>query len=395
MRGRAAPGVRDGAPGMRTQPSAATLRLLVLALDYEEPGLVAIVRATLEDMAACVAVVGGVPWATPADAAGRSAALLKAAKVGSPRICKVLVLAGADANQIIDGGTFSRLSATQGATSGWTPLFFAAREGHVGTVAVLLAAPGVDPSRANLYGDTPLYTAAQNGHADVAALLLARPGVDPSRTNLNGATPLHAAARNGHAGVAALLLASPGVDPSQATDGGCTPLFLACVYNHPAVAALLLDHGADWRATTSSGDTALSYARQNTFPPELLRQLELLCGVGWQGQGPQQPAAHQAGHGEPGTAAAEQAMLEWAITLSLHRAGEAGEACGGSAVVEPEQDAWMAMAIGNLRGESADAPAPALAAGEENLYGGGGGSDSFSDTDGEFDFSSGSEIEDT
>ena len=60
-------------------PGAATLRLLVLALDYEEPGLVAVVERILDDTAACEAVLGRTPWATPADAAGRPAALLEVA----------------------------------------------------------------------------------------------------------------------------------------------------------------------------------------------------------------------------------------------------------------------------------------------------------------------------
>ena len=184
----------------------------------------------------CEATFGRTPWPMPADAAGRSAALREAARAGSPRVCKVLVLAGADANH----------TTTHGSDGGWTPLCFAAREGHAGAVAVLLAAPGVDPSRANLRmplawrrnfrgrvlrppenGTMPLFIAAQKGHADVATLLLAAPGVDPSRADLHGDTPLHTAVQEGHAGVAALLLANPGVDPSQAKKNGATPLHIA------------------------------------------------------------------------------------------------------------------------------------------------------------------------
>ena len=171
-------------------------------------------------------------------------------------------------------------------------------------------------------------------------------------------------------------------------------------------------------------------------------QLGLVCEAGEageQGQGPQQPVAHQARHSERGTNAAKDEMLERAIMLSLGRAAETGV---GSAASELEQDAWMAMAIGNVRrvraalgsadmhtvsdlssrlpykscsrvtvptrhcfatfgvqvtshgaDERADAVAQhrtTLTTGEE--YGGGGNSDSFSDDDdSEFDFSSGSE----
>ena len=109
---------------------------------------------------------------------------------------------------------------------------------------------------------------------------------------------------------------------------------IACYNNRPAVAALLLDHGADPHATIRDGDTALSCARRHdAFPPELLHQLELLSGIGGHGHGPPQAAAHRAGHGEPGTAAAEQEMLERAIALSLGGAAGAAEAGGGGAAV--------------------------------------------------------------
>ena len=239
--------------GCSMRPSAAVLRLLIRALDYEEPGLVALVQAMLEDGAACARMFGRrhTHWATPVDVDGRSAALLMAAVAGSPRICKVLVHAGADANH-------------RGGQLGWTsPLFHAAQAGRADVVAVLLAAPGVDPSQANFAGDTPLRIAARNGHAGVVALLLANPGVDPGQADDAGATPLYTAALKGHGDVVALLLAAPGVDPNRAKDNGETPLCLAAAVGDVAVATLLLaTPGVDPNQASNAGTPLCIAARR-------------------------------------------------------------------------------------------------------------------------------------
>ena len=178
-----------------TLPSAATLWCFVRLLDFIEPGLVAIVLATLEDTATCVRVLGCLPWATPTGKAERSIALFKAAQAGSSRICKVLLCAaaGTDPNQANN-------------SDGATPLDVAACIGHAAVVAQLLAAPGTDPNQARDDGTTPLYIAAYKGHAEVIALLLAATGTDPNQANNNGTTPLYIAAQEGYAGVAAQLL---------------------------------------------------------------------------------------------------------------------------------------------------------------------------------------------
>ncbi|MGQ0734743.1 MAG: ankyrin repeat domain-containing protein [Acidobacteriota bacterium] len=84
---------------------------------------------------------------------------------------------------------FNELVHTQG---GMTPLLFAARQGHAGVVAALLAA-GVDVNQAK-GGDetTPLLIATINGHYDLAKTLLDH-GADPNRAAENGVTPLYAA----------------------------------------------------------------------------------------------------------------------------------------------------------------------------------------------------------
>ena len=78
-----------------------------------------------------------------------------------------------------------------GSKGGLTPLLFAAREGNIETVKVLLAA-GAPIGQAS-EGDhtSPMLMAAINGHFDIAKLLLER-GASPNQMSDAGATPLYA-----------------------------------------------------------------------------------------------------------------------------------------------------------------------------------------------------------
>ena len=84
------------------------------------------------DLGVCVDLIYAAGWSTPARVADLSAALRKAAEVGAPRICKVLVAVGAGVNH---GDHTER-----------TPLHHAAWKGHTGAVAVLLDAPRIVPN---------------------------------------------------------------------------------------------------------------------------------------------------------------------------------------------------------------------------------------------------------
>jgi ankyrin repeat protein len=92
--------------------------------------------------------------------------------------------AGVDRNYQLN-----ELVAAQG---GLTPLLFAARDGHVASVKMLLT----DGANVNQLSDgdhtSPLLIATINGHFDLAALLLER-GADPRLASENNATALYAA----------------------------------------------------------------------------------------------------------------------------------------------------------------------------------------------------------
>ena len=78
-----------------------------------------------------------------------------------------------------------------GSKGGLTPLLFAAREGNIETVKLLLAAGA--PIGQESQGDhtAPMLMAAINGHFDIAKLLLEK-GASPNQMSDAGATPLYA-----------------------------------------------------------------------------------------------------------------------------------------------------------------------------------------------------------
>ena len=129
-----------------------------------------------------------------------------------------------------------------------TPLYFAAKAGHVDLVRLLLE-HNADINQARIdCGATPVYLAAQEGHADVVQVLLEH-NADPNRAETsNGTTPVFVAAQNGHAGVVKVLLghtANP-ADPTQAvTHAGENPVYIAAGKGHVECVEALMTHNAD------------------------------------------------------------------------------------------------------------------------------------------------------
>ncbi|XP_049945500.1 poly [ADP-ribose] polymerase tankyrase-1-like [Schistocerca serialis cubense] len=138
--------------------------------------------------------------------------LMEAAKVGAVAEVKELLMAGADV--AARGGWW------------WTPLHYAACNGHLEVVRCLVAAGAVVDAR-DEYQTTPLHRAAFNSCVDVMRLLLAN-SADPNVKNKWGWTPMHESASSG---------------------------------NTEAV-AVLLEAGANRRVRTHCGETALDIARQ-------------------------------------------------------------------------------------------------------------------------------------
>jgi ankyrin repeat protein len=131
---------------------------------------------------------------------------------------------------------------------GGTPLFLAARDGHLETLGVLLD-NGATVNASCHNGDTPLIVAAKNGHVDVVKTLL-RFGAS-ERAAKDGSTPLSAARAGGHRDIAHVL-------EQTAADG--VKLLGAVKRGDDVEIARLLAVGASLRAADWWGATALHMA---------------------------------------------------------------------------------------------------------------------------------------
>ncbi|RDW62024.1 hypothetical protein BP6252_11457 [Coleophoma cylindrospora] len=140
---------------------------------------------------------------------------------------------------------------------GWTPLFWAAYNGHQTVAQLLLDTNKVDADLRDNRDRTPLSWAAKQGHEAVVQLLLNTDKVDADPRDKDGWTPLSWAADYGYEAVLQLLLNTNTVDVDSRDKDGRTPLSWAAGYGDEAVVQLLFNHGADIDVANTSGCTAL------------------------------------------------------------------------------------------------------------------------------------------
>lgn len=151
---------------------------------------------------------------------------------------------------------------------GRSPLSYAAEEGHLAMLELLLRQPGVNVNLRDDKGRTPLFHAATHGREAIVARLLETPLVDSiSRDNFNH-TALSYAVLLGHEGVVRQLLTTAQVDVnSKDTVHGRTALSFAFEHGYQSIARLLLDMpDIDISIRDNRGWTLLDYAQQSAHP---------------------------------------------------------------------------------------------------------------------------------
>jgi ankyrin repeat protein len=143
---------------------------------------------------------------------------------------------------------------------GTTALAWAANRDDLETVDLLIRA-GAKVNVANDYGVTPLSLACTNRNTRMVERLL-NAGANPNAALWTGETPLMVCARTGNVEAVKLLLSHEADANAKENEQGHTAVMRAVAAKHPDVVGALVDGGANVRARSKGGFTALMFAGQ-------------------------------------------------------------------------------------------------------------------------------------
>jgi ankyrin repeat protein len=211
-------------------------------------------------------------------------ALMWAVANQHPEVVRVLVEMGADVHARSDvrprvvhtGNRFGDRGNDKGVVTmdlgGFTPLLFAARDGDLEAAKILLGA-GADANEQAANGSSVLLVAAHSGNGPLARYLL-DVGAEPNAEGA-GYTPLHAAVLRGDVDLVTALLAKGANPNAKIVKGtssryyskdwainetalvGATPYWQAARYGDVPIMKLLAAAGADTTFAMADGTTAL------------------------------------------------------------------------------------------------------------------------------------------
>lgn len=202
--------------------------------------------------------------------------LWRAAKAGKYAVCEALLDSGVNADVqscpagmtplhvapdmetmkvLVQGGVDVNVSSREG----YSPLYYAAKEGNEQRVRALLRL-GANPRIVDNEGCAPLFLAACQNQPKVVEVLLEEGHCSPDMPTHAGATPIMIAAEMG-AKEALEILLKKGADAHQRDHRGWTALHFAAQENHVDCARMLVEAGHDLNPTTlHSGSTPLIQA---------------------------------------------------------------------------------------------------------------------------------------
>jgi ankyrin repeat protein len=148
---------------------------------------------------------------------------------------------------------------------GQQAMHYAAGEGNLEVMRVLVSKHNASIRAADNEGITPLLVAAMSGQATSIRPLVVELGADPHEADDAGMTALHHAAANGHVEcIAALVDLGANVDAELPSGtrltAGASPLHLAACEGHAACVSELVRRGARVETRDKQGWTALLYA---------------------------------------------------------------------------------------------------------------------------------------
>jgi ankyrin repeat protein/WD40 repeat protein len=148
-------------------------------------------------------------------------------------------------------------------SNGWTPVYIASKNGHLGIVRYLVGEAKCDPSQARKNGWSPVFVASLHGHLDIVRYLVDEAKCDPNQATNNGATPVYIASKRGRLDIVRFLVAVGKCDPNQANNDGATPVSMAAQWGHlDTVRYLVGEAKCDPNQAKKGGATPVSMAAQ-------------------------------------------------------------------------------------------------------------------------------------